>query len=77
MTTKVLDHTICTFKMLLSWRFPHKKTAFLDICPLCPQWHHAQPPHKRKFYFIVILPSLKYGGLMVANFAVDFPRKWA
>ena len=48
MTTKFLDEKICTFKILLSWRFP-RKTAFLDEFPLCPQ--NAQPPQKRKFYF--------------------------
>ena len=36
MTTKFLDNKLCTFKMLLSWRFP-RKTAFLDHFPLCRQ----------------------------------------
>ena len=36
MTTKFLDNKICTFKILLSWRFPRKQ-AFWDDFPLCPQ----------------------------------------
>ena len=47
MTTKFLDNKICTFKILLSWRFPRKQ-AFLGDYPLCPQ---GPPPPKRKFYF--------------------------
>ena len=39
---------ICTFKMLLSWRFPRKQ-AFLDDFPLCPQ--RPPPPPKQTFYF--------------------------
>ena len=49
MTAKFLDYKICTFKILLSWRFPQKKTLFLDDFPLCPQgpppllsWHFPQ-----------------------------------
>ena len=47
MTTKFLDNQICTFKILLAWRFP-RKTTFLDKFPLCPE---SPPPQKRKFYF--------------------------
>ena len=55
MTTKFLDNKICTFKILLSWRFP-RKTAFWDDFPVCPQ---GAPPSKRKtFIFIVVSPSL-------------------
>ena len=36
MTTKFLDNKICTFKNLLSWRFPRKQ-AFWDDFLLCPQ----------------------------------------
>ena len=56
MTTKFLDNKICTFKILLSWRFPRKQ-AFLDDFPLCPQ---GPPPLKSEnFIFIVVSPSLK------------------
>ena len=56
MTTKCLDNKICTFKIILSWRFP-RKTAFLDDFPLCPQ---GAPPQKAKMcFFIVVSPSLK------------------
>ena len=48
MTTTFLDNKICTFKILLSWRFPQKQ-AFLDDFPLCPQG--PPPPQKRKFNF--------------------------
>ena len=56
MTTKFLDNKICTFKILLSWRFPRKQ-SFLDDFPLCPQ---GPPPLKSEnFIFIVVSPSLK------------------
>ena len=42
MTTKFLDNKICTFKILLSWRFPRNQ-AFLDDFPLWPQ---RPPPSK-------------------------------
>ena len=45
MTTKFLDNKICTFKILLSWRFP-RKPAFLDDFLSAPKAH---PPQKRKF----------------------------
>ena len=55
MTTKVLDNKNCTFKILLSWRFPRKTafwTTFLSA-PLSP------PPLKTAhFIFIVVSPSL-------------------
>ena len=52
MTTKFLDNKICTFKIVLSWRFP-RKTAFWDDFPLLP-------PHKNaNCIFIVVSPSLK------------------
>ena len=38
MTTKFPDNKICTFKIVLSWRF-QRKTTFLDnflLCPQCP-----------------------------------------
>ena len=58
MTTKFLDNKICTFKMLLSWRFP-QKPAFLEDFPLCPQ---GPPPLKSEtFIFIVVSPSLSVG----------------
>ena len=57
MTTKFLDNKICTFKILLSWRFPGKTafwTSFLSA-PKAPP-----PPQKNKnFIFIVVSPSLK------------------
>ena len=61
MTTKCLDNKICTFKILLSWRFPRKQ-AFLDDCPLCPQ---APPPalKSENFILIVVSPSLRISAL--------------
>ena len=48
MTTKLFDNQICTFKIILSWRFP-RKTAFWTIFLSAPK---APPPLKnRKFYF--------------------------
>ena len=46
MTTKCLDNKICTFKILLSWRFP-RKTAVWTIFLSVPQ---GPPLKKRKFY---------------------------
>ena len=58
MTTKFLDNKICTFKILLSWRFP-RKTAFWTIFSLPPR---APPPSKSEnFIFIVVSPSLSFG----------------
>ena len=48
MTTKFLDNKICTFEMLLSWRFP-RLAAFWDDFPLRPQ-----PPPLRSANFIYI-----------------------
>ena len=55
MTTKFLDNKICTFKILLSWRFPRKQ-AFRGDFPLCPQG----PPSSQSenFIYIVVSPSL-------------------
>ena len=50
MTTKWFDNKNCTFKILLSWRFP-RKAAFWDDFPLCPYGPPPPPPQKRKFYF--------------------------
>ena len=56
MTAKFLDNKICTFKILLLWRFPRKQ-AFLDDFPLCPRG--PPPPLKSEnFIFIVVSPSL-------------------
>ena len=53
MTTKLLDNKICTFKSLLSWRFPKKKNW--TSCLSAPN----APPFKNVcFYFIVVSPSL-------------------
>ena len=58
MTTKFLDNKICSFKILLSWRFP-RKNSVLDDFPLCPQ---GPPPSKSEnFIFIVVSPSLIFG----------------
>ena len=58
MTTKFLDYKICTFEILLSWRFP-RKTVFLDNSPLHPT---PNPPHKCKFYFYCRLAVSEYWG---------------
>ena len=48
MTTSFLDNQICTFKIVLSWRFPRKKQRFGTIFLSAPKAH---PPQKRKFCF--------------------------
>ena len=47
MTTNFLDNKICTFKILLSWRFP-RKTAFWTIFLSAAK---APPLKKRNFCF--------------------------
>ena len=60
MTTKFLDNIICTFKILLSWRFP-RKNSVLDDFPLCLQ---GLPPSKSEhFIVIVVSPSLNLLGM--------------
>ena len=55
MTTKFLDNKICTFKILLSWRFP-RKTAFWTIVLSAP---NVPPPLKNEnFIFLVVKLSL-------------------
>ena len=55
-TTKFLDNKICTFKILLSWRFP-RKNSVLDDFTLCPK----SPPSKSEaFIFIVVSPPLNH-----------------
>ena len=56
MTTNFLDNKICTFKILLSWRFPRKDNSILNDVPLSPK----VPPSKSGdfFIFIVVSPSL-------------------
>ena len=58
MTIKFLDNKICTFKILLSWRFPQKKKNCVldDFSSLPPR----PPPLKTEtFTFIVVSPSLR------------------
>ena len=47
---KFLDDKICTFKILLSWRFP-RKTAFWTIFLSAAK---APPPQKAKFLFVLL-----------------------
>ena len=54
MTTNFLDYKMCTFKIVLSWRFP-RKAAFWTIFLSAPF-----PPLKiANFVFVVVSPSLK------------------
>ena len=48
MTTKILDNKICSFKILLSWRFPRKR-GYGRFSSLSPP--KAPPLKKRKFYY--------------------------
>ena len=60
MTTKFLDHKICTFKILLSWRFPRKKQRFWPIF-LSARVTPPPPLKNEMFIFIVVSPSLTKG----------------
>ena len=52
---RFLDYTICTFKILLSWRFSQKKKQrfgqFSPLPPISPPPPISHPPQNRKFYF--------------------------
>ena len=68
MTTKFLDNKICTFKHLLSWRFPQKKSAFWTIFLSAPK---APPLKKRKIYFycrLAVSEICNPGGLAENHF---------
>ena len=59
MTTKCRVNKICTFKTLLSWRFP-RKTVFWDDFPLYAP--SAPRLKKRKFCFYCRLAVSDYRG---------------
>ena len=50
MITKLLDYKICTFKILVSWRFPRKKAAFWTIFLSAP---NPPPPEEAKILFLL------------------------
>ena len=50
MTTKSIDNKMCTFNILLSWRFPSKTTLFGRFSSLCTP-NDPPPPQRRKFNF--------------------------
>ena len=49
MTTKFLDNKICTFKILLSWRFPRKNSVLGRFSSLPPR----PSPSKAKILFLL------------------------
>ena len=51
MTTNFLDNKICTFKILLSWRFPRKKKKKQPFWTIFLSAPNAPPPQKCRFYF--------------------------
>ena len=61
MTTNFLDNKICTFKVLLSWRFPRKQ-AFLTTFLSAPK---NPPCSERKFYFYCRLAVSDFSGLLI------------
>ena len=74
MTTRFLDNKICTFKILLSWRFP-RKIAFLDDFPQCPPG--PPPPQKREFYFYCRLAVSEIMGSPILRRLADFGNSFA
>ena len=65
MTTKFHDNKTCTFKILLSWRFPtkKKKQRFGRFSSLPPR-----PPSKgENFILIVVSPSLNFNRALGAQ----------
>ena len=72
MTTQFLDNKICTFKILLSWRFPRKKkkktafwTSFLSATAAPP------PLENRKFYFYCRLAVSEFFGRKISYHVMD------
>ena len=58
MTTIFQDNKICTFRILLSWRYPRKKkSVFGRFSSLPPR---PTPFKNANFIFIVVLPSLTF-----------------
>ena len=55
MTTKFLENKICTFKILLSWRFP-PNPVFWTIFLSAP--NSSRPLKTANIIFIVVSPSL-------------------
>ena len=68
MTTIFFDNKICTFKFVLSWRFPRENSA-LDDFPLCSQ---GPPSKSENFIFIVVSPALSLREIKIRMQAV----KW-
>ena len=67
MTTKFLDNKICTFRILLSWRFPtKKKQRFWTILPSAPK--PPPPLKKRKLYFCCCLTVSEKEPFSLENF---------
>ena len=63
MTTNFLDNKLCTFKILLSWRFTRKKKSSLPPRP--------PPPLKKRFFFYCRLAvSDPNQNLVVSNLVV-------
>ena len=58
MTTKIFDCKICTFKILLSWRFPQKKKQRFGRFSSLPP--NLAPLKKREFYFYCRLAVSEY-----------------
>ena len=65
MTTKFLDNKICTFKILLSWRFPRKTQRFWTIFISAPKCH---PLKNATLYF--------YCRLAVSELETNLASRW-
>ena len=57
MTAKFLDNKLCTFKILLSWRFPRENRRFWTIFLSAPK---ASPLPQENFLYCRLAVSLNY-----------------
>ena len=76
MTTIFFNYQICTFNILLSWRFPRKKEKqrFWTIFLSAP---HAPPPLESGNFFSVVSPSLNFcRGVGVAQIIARYVAQW-
>ena len=71
MTTKLLGNTFCTFKMMLSWRRPQKRTAFFGAIFLSA---HSAPPLKAQHVIFVVV-SLFLNLRFLTMFCVLFSKR--
>ena len=75
MTTKFLDNKICTFKILLSWRFPRKKKQRLFLGTIFPPPFPPFPPSQKHKIYIFYFKNLLMPLFLMGCFPVDLQER--